>query len=136
MDQSNPLRGILRARVGAPVLWKRTAFTTRSPLGAALGATAFRLCFSQCPLQVLHKSEKKVHENAGSLRSPSAEREKQVIGLGRSSADLVYDHSPSFSRGKQQQAIKPRRPDRYSGNLGGQGVRRKDLFNRLFQVIV
>src|SRR5437870_6526176 len=96
----------------------------------------FRLCFSQCPLQVLHKSEKKVHENAGSLWTPSAEREKQVIGLGRSSADLVYDHSPSFSCGKQQEAIKPRGLYRYPGNLGRQGVRRKDLFNRLLQVIV
>src|SRR2546428_12816491 len=95
----------------------------------------FRLCFSQCPLQVLHKSEKKVHENAGSLWSPSAEREKQVIGLGRSSADLVYDHSPSFSGGKQQEVVKSRRPDRYPGNLGRQSVQRKDLLNRLVEVI-
>src|SRR5437773_9753283 len=124
-------------RQSGPRLWERTAFTTRSPLGAALGGTASRLCcFSQCPPQVLHKCEKKVLENTGSLWSPSAEREKQVIGLGRSSADLVYDHSPSFSGGKQQEVVKSRRPDRYPGNLRGQGVRRKDLFNRLFQVIV
>src|SRR5439155_19832166 len=104
--------------------------------GLELDATAFRLCFSQCPLQVLHKTQKKVHENAGSLWSPSAEREKQVTGPGRSSADLVYDHGPSLSGGKQEEAIKPRRLCRYPRNLGGESVRRKDLLNRLVEVIV
>src|SRR6266852_6033781 len=108
------LPGRSRGGAGSGKVWlepylhrpRRVVRPSAGAVGTALGVTGGRLCFSQCPLQVLHESEKEIHNDTGSLWSPGAEREKQV-GPGRSSTDLVDHHRPSGARGRSRAILTP-----------------------------